>query len=165
MATPILIAIGSNRRHGTHGRPEAVVAAAVAALNDAGLRVVAVSRVRATAPMGPGGRRYANAAVAVEGRASLRKVLQLLQRIEADFGRRGGKRWGDRVVDLDIIGAGDAVVRAPGLRVPHPGVATRRFVLDPLCDIAPEWRHPVLNATARQLRARQMRPKARGHGG
>jgi 2-amino-4-hydroxy-6-hydroxymethyldihydropteridine diphosphokinase len=165
MATPILIAIGSNRRHGGHGRPEAVVAAAVAALAAAGLRVVAVSRVRPTPPMGPGGRRYANAAVAVESRLALRDVLLLLQRVQRDFGRRPGRRWGDRVLDLDIIGAGDAVVRAPGLQVPHPGVAQRRFVLDPLCDIAPLWRHPVLNATARQLRARQMRPKARGHGG
>lgn len=165
MATPILIAIGSNRRHGEHGRPEAVVAAAMAALDAAGLRVVAVSRVRPTPPMGPGGRRYANAAVAVESRLALREVLLLLQGVQRDFGRRHGRRWGDRVLDLDIIGAGDAVVRAPGLQVPHPGVAQRRFVLDPLCDIAPDWRHPVLNATGRQLRARQMRPKARGHGG
>lgn len=165
MATPILIAIGSNRRHGVHGRPEAVVAAAVAALAKTGLRVVAVSRVRPTAPMGPGGRRYANAAVAVAGGMLLADVLNVLQRVERDFGRRQGRRWGDRVLDLDIIGAGAAVMRGPGLRVPHPGVALRRFVLDPLCDIAPGWRHPLLHATARQLRARQMRPKARHHGG
>jgi 2-amino-4-hydroxy-6-hydroxymethyldihydropteridine diphosphokinase len=165
MATPLIIAIGSNRRHGLHGRPEAVVLAAVAAMAAAGLRVVAVSRVRQTAPMGPGGRRYANAAVAADSELSPQAVLETLQQIQRDFGRRGGKRWGDRVLDLDIIGAGDAVVRRPGLQVPHPGVAARRFVLDPLCDIAPLWRHPVLNATARQLRARQMRPKARGHGG
>ena len=114
--------------------------------------------------MGPGGRRYANAALAVVSGLPLVEVLAILQRVEAAFGRRNGKRWGDRVLDLDIIGAGGAVVRAPGLQVPHAGVAVRRFVLDPLCDIAPGWRHPVLNATARQLRARQMRPKARGHG-
>ena len=161
MATPLLIAIGSNRRHGVHGRPEAVVAAAVAAMAAAGLQVVAVSRVRQTAPMGPGGRRFANAAVAVETDLSLAAVLMLLQQIQRDFGRTGGKRWGDRVLDLDIVGAGDVVVHQPGLQVPHPGVAVRRFVLDPLCDIAPLWRHPLLNATARQLRARQMRPKAR----
>jgi 2-amino-4-hydroxy-6-hydroxymethyldihydropteridine diphosphokinase len=165
MATPLLIAIGSNRRHGDHGRPEAVVAAAIAALAAAGLRVVAVSRVRQTAPLGPGGRRYANAAVAVESGLPLGAVLRLLKQVERDFGRRPGRRWGDRVLDLDIIGAGDAVVRVPGLQVPHPSVAERRFVLDPLCDIAPRWRHPRLKASARQLRARQMRPKARGHGG
>jgi 2-amino-4-hydroxy-6-hydroxymethyldihydropteridine diphosphokinase len=165
MATPLLIAIGSNRRHGVHGRPEAVVSAAIAALAAAGLKLVAVSRVRQTAPLGPGGRRYANAAVAVESALPLGAVLRLLKQVERDFGRRPGRRWGDRVLDLDIIGAGDMVVRAPGLQVPHPGVADRRFVLDPLCDIAPLWRHPLLNASARQLRARQMRPKARGHGG
>ncbi len=141
------------------------MAAAIAALAAAGLRVVAVSRVRQTAPLGPGGRRYANAAVAVESGLPLGAVLRLIKQVERDFGRRPGRRWGDRVLDLDIIGAGDMVVRVPGLQVPHPGVAERRFVLDPLCDIAPLWRHPVLKASARQLRARQMRPKARGHGG
>lgn len=141
------------------------MAAAIAALAAAGLRVVAVSRVRQTAPLGPGGRRYANAAVAVESGLPIGAVLRLIKQVERDFGRRPGRRWGDRVLDLDIIGAGDAVVRVPGLQVPHPGVAERRFVLDPLCDIAPLWRHPVLKASARQLRARQMRPKARGHGG
>jgi 2-amino-4-hydroxy-6-hydroxymethyldihydropteridine diphosphokinase len=165
MATPILIAIGSNRRHGVHGRPEAVVAAVMAAIMAAGLTVVARSRIRATAPMGPGGRRYANAAVLVDSALSLPEVLQRLQQIERDFGRRNGKRWGDRVVDLDIIGAGDSVLRGAGLQVPHPGAALRRFVLDPVCDIAPLWRHPLVKATARQLRARQMRPKARLHGG
>ncbi len=159
--TTILIAIGSNRRHGHHGRPEGVVAAAVDAMAACGLVVVARSRVQATAPLGPGGRRFANAAVAVESGLPLRAVLRLIKGIERDFGRRGGRRWGDRVLDLDIIGAGDAVIGSGALQVPHPRLAARRFVLDPLVEIAPDWRHPVLNATARQLRARAMRPKAR----
>lgn len=163
METTILIAIGSNRRHGTHGRPETVVAAAVAALAAHGLPAVARSRVHATAPLGPGGRRFANAAVAVRSRLPLSAVLAVIKGIERDFGRRGGKRWGDRVLDLDIIGAGDAVVGQGSLQVPHPGMAGRRFVLDPLVEIAPGWRHPLLHATVRQLRARAMRPKARVH--
>lgn len=157
--TTILIAIGSNRRHGQHGRPEGVVAAAIDAMAAAGLRIVARSRTRATAPLGPGGRRFANAAVAVESALSLRAVLRLIKSIERDFGRRGGQRWGDRVLDLDIIGAGDAVVSGGALQVPHPRVAERRFVLDPLVEIAPDWRHPLLNLTSRQLRARAMRSK------
>jgi 2-amino-4-hydroxy-6-hydroxymethyldihydropteridine diphosphokinase len=156
----ILIAIGSNRRHGRHGRPEGVVRAAIAALDAVG-RVVRTSRIHATAPLGPGGRRFANAAVAVESALPLGQVLRRLKAIEVDFGRRGGKRWGDRVLDLDIIGAGDAIVVSAGLNVPHPRFAERRFVLDPLIEIAPEWRHPRLNATVRQLRCRAMRPKAR----
>jgi 2-amino-4-hydroxy-6-hydroxymethyldihydropteridine diphosphokinase len=127
----------------------------------AGLAVTAQSRVHATAPLGPGGRRFANAAVAVESALPLAEVLQRLKAIEADFGRRGSRRWGDRVLDLDIIGAGQAVVASRGLSVPHPRFATRRFVLDPLVEIAPDWRHPRLHATVRQLRCRAMRPKGR----
>ena len=161
METTVLIAIGSNRRHGQHGPPERVVAAAIAAMAGQGLDLVAQSCVHATAPLGPGGRRFANAAVAVRTRLELTAVLAVIKGIERDFGRRGGQRWGDRVLDLDIIGAGDAVVHARGLTVPHARLADRRFVLDPLVEIAPGWRHPVLHATVRQLRARAMRPKAR----
>jgi 2-amino-4-hydroxy-6-hydroxymethyldihydropteridine diphosphokinase len=160
MSATILVAIGSNRRHGRHGRPEGVVRAAVAALAAAGLPVVAVSRLRATAPLGPGGRRFANAAVVVASAVPLGEVLQRIKAIERDFGRRRGKRWGDRVLDLDIIGAGRQIVRQKRLQVPHAGVADRRFVLDPLNDIAPDWRHPLLGLSVRQLRARAMRPKA-----
>ena len=144
-----------------HGRPEKIVAAAVAAMALRGLQTVAESRVHATAPLGPGGRRFANAAVAVTSDLSLTAVLAIIKAIEREFGRRGGQRWGDRVLDLDIIGAGDAVMAGRGLQVPHPRMAQRRFVLDPLVEIAPDWRHPLLGATVRQLRTRAMRPKAR----
>ena len=111
METTILIALGSNRRHGRHGRPEGVLRAVVAELAARGLATRAVSRIRPTAPIGPGGRRFANGAVAVRSGLPLRQVLTLIKQVERDFGRRGGRRWGDRVLDLDIIGAGDAVIR------------------------------------------------------
>jgi 2-amino-4-hydroxy-6-hydroxymethyldihydropteridine diphosphokinase len=65
------------------------------------------------------------------------------------------------VLDLDVLAFGGLVLREKGLVVPHRGLAARRFVLDPLVEVAPDWRHPVLNATVRQLRARAMRPKRR----
>ncbi len=172
MAANLLIALGSNKRHGRHGSPAGVVAAAIAALGAAlgaaGLPVVRASRIYATAPLGPGGRAYANAVVTVASDLPLPEVLGQLKGIEAAFGRRGGRRWGARVLDLDIIGQGAAVTpsrlgwRAArrGLIVPHPRLAARAFVLDPLCEIAPDWRHPLLGATVRQLRARLRRPKA-----
>lgn len=160
METTVIVAIGSNRRHGRHGAPAGVVRAAVDALAGLGA-VVAVSRIHATAPLGPGGRRFANAVVTVRTHLSLPAVLAAIKAIERGFGRRGGRRWGDRVLDLDIVGAGGTVVRSGALVVPHPRMAGRRFVLDPLVEVAPDWRHPVLNATARQLRARAMRPMAR----
>jgi len=158
-----LVALGSNRRHGRHGRPEQVLLAAMQALEAAGLVLEARSRLWPTAPLGPGGRRFANAVVAVRGEADPVRLLRLIKRIESDFGRRRGQRWGDRVLDLDIIGIGPLVLRRKGLQVPHPRMAERRFVLDPLVEVAPGWRHPLLGVTARQLRARAMRPMARAH--
>jgi len=166
MSATFLIALGSNRRHRC-GDPKRVVAAAIEALEHAGLKVTARSRIRTTAPLGPGGRSYANAAVAVTTPLALPALLELLQAIEARFGRRRGQRWGARVLDLDILGSAGSVYpsphrwhRAQGLVVPHRALALRRFVLDPLVDIAPGWRHPVLHSTARQLRTRLRHPKA-----
>ncbi|MFZ4381720.1 MAG: 2-amino-4-hydroxy-6-hydroxymethyldihydropteridine diphosphokinase [Sandarakinorhabdus sp.] len=151
------VAIGSNRCHGRFGRPAGVVRAAIAALPG----VVAASPVIATAPLGPGTRRYANALVALDWPGTLPELLALLQGMERDFGRRRGQRWGDRVLDLDLVAAGNMVLRDRRLRVPHPELARRRFVLDPLVAVAPDWRDPVTQRTARQLRARLLRPKGR----
>ncbi len=166
MSAIVHLALGSNRRHGRHGTPAAVVAAAITALDAAGLTVVGRSAIRATAPLGPRQRRFANAVVAVATDLPLPALLALLQRIERDFGRRPGRRWGARVLDLDIVAAGQSVTPAAnwrtahrGLIVPHRGVASRTFVLDPLVELAADWRHPVLHLTARQLRARLGRPR------
>lgn len=154
-----LIGLGSNRRHGRYGRPEEVLRAALTALEAAGVQVVRVSGVYPTAPMGPGGRRFANMAVAARWEGEPGTLLGVLKQVERAFGRRRGQRWGDRVLDLDLLALGGAVVRERGLIVPHPGLAVRRFVLDPLGEVAPFWRHPVLNLTVRQLRARLLRSK------
>lgn len=163
MPAIIHIALGSNRRHGRHGSPQGIVAAAIAALADAGLQVVARSAIRTTKPLGPSKRAFANAAIAVETDIAIDDLLTLLKEIECDFGRRRGRRWAERVLDLDIATAGalktyDWRRARQGLIVPHRSLAARAFVLDPLVDIAPLWRHPVLHLTARQLRARQRRP-------
>lgn len=131
------------------------------ALEAAGLRVERVSGFFATPPMGPGGRRFANAVLSARWDGDARALLRLVKDVEQGFGRRGGQRWGDRVLDLDVLALSGVVLREKGLVVPHRGLAVRRFVLDPLVEVAPLWRHPVLNLTARQLRARAMRPKRR----
>lgn len=162
MPAIIHIALGGNRWHGTYGKPEAVVAAAIEALGGVGL-VVARSAIRTTSPLGPSKRRFANAVVAVESDLPLPEVLRRLKSIERAFGRRPGRRWAARVLDLDIVAAGPMLLRGRrgGLTVPHTALANRHFVLDPLVEIAPHWRHPVLHLTARQLRARLHRPKSR----
>ncbi len=161
--TSYAIALGSNRRHGRHGAPAAVVAAAMQALSAAGLDVTARSAIRATPAMGGAGRGFANAAVLVETHLEPIPLLGLLKAIERDFGRRRGKRWGPRVLDLDML-LRFGRRRDPGPRrgapiLPHPGLASRDFVLQPLQDIAPGWRHPPTGHSVRQLRARLHRAK------
>lgn len=156
--TSYAIALGSNRRHGTHGAPGAVVRAACEALVKEG-KIERVSKVRATPALGPAGRGFANAVAIMSSTLSPPELLQRLKAIEREFGRRGGRRWGPRVLDLDIILWSEGFWAGPGLIVPHPSFRERRFVLEPLAEIAPDWRDPITGATVRQLRHRLARPR------
>ena len=93
----------------------------------------------------------------VETRAGPEKLLRRLQKIEARFGRRRARRWGARVIDLDIVLWSEGIWTSPALTIPHPAFRTRRFVLDPLVGLAPAWRDPVTGLTVRQLHARLTR--------
>ncbi|HEX8556070.1 MAG TPA: 2-amino-4-hydroxy-6-hydroxymethyldihydropteridine diphosphokinase, partial [Sphingomonas sp.] len=81
-------------------------------------------------------------------------LLGRLKAIERAFGRRAGRRWGARVIDLDIILWSGGVWASPGLIVPHIAYRTRGFVLRPLLAIAPDWCDPIDNLTIRQIAAR-----------
>ena len=160
MAQRYLIALGSNRRHARHGRPEAVLRAAFAELDRADLKLGAASRVIASAPLGPSLRRYANAAALVETGLAPDRLLARLKAIERAFGRRrGGRRWGARVLDLDIVLWSGGGWRSPGLAVPHAAFRARGFVLGPLATIAARWRDPQTGLTPRHLLARLTRPR------
>ena len=143
------IALGSNRRHGRYGGPSGVLRAALEALAELGA-VEAVSAIRTTPALGPAGRAFANAAVLLATDLEPDELLDALKRIERDFGRRGGRRWGPRVLDLDIIlwseGSWGGVPTHP-----HTQLRRRRFVLAPLAEIAPGWRDPVSGLSVRQL--------------
>ena len=101
--------------------------------------LVAGSRLYRTAPVGPQDQPdYVNAAVCLRTRLTAEGLLAALQRVERAHGRvRDGRRWGPRTLDLDILLYGEALIDRPGLRVPHPELANRAFVLVPLADIAP----------------------------
>src|SRR3546814_15222955 len=110
--------------------------------------------------LGPAGRGFAKAAAIVETDLEPPDLLARLKSIERTFGRRGGRRWGPRVLDLDILLWSDGPYEGEGLVIPHPAFRDRLFVLEPLAEIAPEWRAPVTGVTVRQLlhRLRRRQP-------
>ena len=95
---------------------------------------------------------FLNCVVALDTDKLPQQVLNALLKVEQDMGRRRTQNKGPRNIDIDILLFGDAVVEAKGLTIPHPALAQRRFVLEPLVEIAPEVCHPVLKKTIRELR-------------
>lgn len=125
----------------------------MAALGD----VVARSRILPTPPLGPSSRRFANAVAILESGEEPPALLRRLKAIERDFGRRRGRIWGARVIDLDIILWSGGAWGERRLTVPHPRFRERDFVLAPLLEVAPGWRDPVSGLSVRQLAARLRR--------
>ena len=121
-----------------------------------------VSRIIDSRPIGPSQRTYANAVGVMESKLKPPALLAKLKKIERKAGRRPGKRWGARPLDLDIIMWSGGIWASPGLTIPHLEFRKRRFVLAPLVEIASGWRDPVTHLTARQLLARldRKRPRA-----
>lgn len=161
-----LIALGSNMPHPRHGAPAQVLTAAIRTLRAAGLRLIAVSRLIDSAPVGPSRRRYANGAVLAETPIDPPALLALLQQVEAAFGRkRYGQRWRARTLDLDIVLWSGGTWHSHTLAIPHPRYAERSFVLEPAANIAPAWRDPRTHLALKHQRARLTRrarlPKAR----
>ncbi len=115
-----------------------------------------VARVRETAPVGVQTPQSAYLNTVAIGGTPLapRALLEALHAIERALGRTRPHRNAPRTIDLDLILHGDAVVQEPGLQVPHPRFRDRLFVLEPLAELAPDWRDPVTGLTVRALRAR-----------
>ena len=94
---------------------------------------------------------FLNCAVALETGKMPRQLMRAILRIEREMGRRRVQKKGPRSIDIDILLFGNAVVDVPELTIPHPAMHERRFVLEPLAEIAPEARHPVLKKTVREM--------------
>jgi 2-amino-4-hydroxy-6-hydroxymethyldihydropteridine diphosphokinase len=147
----VIVALGGNLT--LDGRPvQAVLEDALQALKAEGFTVVAHSRWwRSAAWPDPSQPPYLNGVAWVETTLEPHAVLEALMRVEASLGRRRSEPNAPRTVDLDLIAYGRRVLHEEGLTLPHPRAAERLFVMGPLADIAPGWRHPVLGKTAAEL--------------
>jgi len=148
------IGLGSNLRSPT-GPPAETIEAAFRALERLG-EVTLRSSLYETAPVGMTEQpAFINAAAALRTAHSPETLLERLLAIERDFGRdrRNSPPKGPRTLDLDLLLVDGLIVNTPALTLPHPALAERRFVLEPLAEIAPGLQHPLLHATMRDLLA------------
>ena len=145
----VVVALGSNLR-GDYASTEALLEAALAALEGAGMRILARSRWwRSKAWPNPAEPEFLNGVCLVETPMTPRETLEALHRLERDFGRNRDLANAPRTLDLDLIAHGRTLAAAPAL--PHPRAHERRFVMGPLAEIAPDWIHPALGRPAREL--------------
>lgn len=147
----VYLSLGSNL-----GDRAAQIDQAVAALGPAGVVVRRRSALYETEPVGTVSQRwFLNCVLEVETELMPLKLLRVLERLERQFGRRprSGLQAAARRLDIDILVYGSHRVRLPELTIPHPRLAERRFVLEPLRELAPDWRHPITNQTPGEMLA------------
>lgn len=151
------VGLGSNL-----GDRAATLARALEALRATpGITRLAASRFYETEPVGPPQGRYLNGVARLETTLAPRALLARLFEIERDAGRlRGAERNAPRTLDLDLLLYGELRLEEPSLVLPHPRLHQRAFVLEPLCELAPDVLHPVLGETMAVLAARVRDPSA-----
>jgi len=154
-ATMILIGIGSNLAHPPAATPRETAEAALGALSEIGVRVVKRSSWYLSEPVPASDQPwFINGVVLVDADLTPTALLGALLGLEAEFGRVRSTANAARTLDLDLLDYGSQLYDTPVLILPHPRLHQRRFVLEPLCEIAPGWRHPRLGLTAAGLLGR-----------
>ncbi len=148
----ILIALGSNL-----GKREELLAQACALLEVFDIEVRRSSRLYETPALMPENAPadwdmpFLNQVISVRTHLAPYDVLAVMKDIERELGRKPAERWAPREIDIDLLAYDDVVMVDEQLTLPHPHMDQRRFVLEPLAEIAPDWVHPVLGQTATQM--------------
>ena len=154
MDNTIYIALGGNLPHPRYGPPKATLQAALAALEGRGVAVRRVSPWYRTAPVPVSEQPwYFNAVAEISTDSTADRLLAELHAVEEEFGRVRSAPNAPRIIDLDLLDyRGETAPGGPGkATMPHPRMTGRAFVLRPLADIAPQWRHPVSGASIQAL--------------
>jgi len=147
----VYLSLGSNL-----GDRAAQIEQALALLAEAGVEVRRRSALYETEPVGTSAQRwFINCLVEVETELMPLALLRTLKRIERELGHAAatGSASAARRIDIDIVAYGNHIVRLPELTIPHPRLTERRFVLEPLRELAPDWRHPLTRQTPAEMLA------------
>jgi len=148
----ILIGIGGNLASPRFGAPLDTLAAALVALEAEGIQVATRSAWYRTEPVPRSDQPwFVNAVASLKTDLAASDLLVVFQAVEVQFGRVRSDRNAARVLDLDLLDYRGQVTKTASLVLPHPRLHQRRFVLQPLAEIAPDWRHPLSGLTAEQL--------------
>lgn len=150
----VYLSIGSNL-----GRREENCLKALEAMKEKGLTIRKRSLLYETEPWGVRDQpNFINLALEIETDLPPMGLLQLIKEIEHQMGRAETFKWGPRIIDIDILLYNDIIYESAELKIPHPLMHEREFVLKPLSEIAPERFHPVLKKTIRELLQNLQRP-------
>lgn len=142
-----MIGLGSNL-----GERDKNIRTALEKMQEKGIELLRVSSVLETEPYGYTDQpKFLNAVCLVETNLTPDQLLDVLLEIEKEMGRVRERKWGPRIIDLDIIFYEDLVLESERLIVPHPDMHNRWFVLAPLAEICPDYVHPKLKKTVREL--------------
>lgn len=141
------VALGTNL-----GERQENLELALQLLETNGVKVLQVSSFIETEPYGVTDQpNFLNGACEVETELAPLELLRLLLKLELEMGRVRLRRWGERIIDLDLLLYEDVVMNTPELTLPHADMDNRTFVLEPMCELAPDLVHPVLGKTMREL--------------
>jgi len=133
----VFFSLGSNL-----GERKANLLRAIGLLERASISVKLMSHIYRTEPVGPGQPYFYNACVMAVTSLNARDLLACVKSIESEMGRKKTAKWGPRIIDIDILFYNNIIISKENLKIPHPEIEKRRFVLTPLREIAPDLKHP-----------------------